>query len=175
MNRVHFVVAGEPQGKGRPRAFVMKGGPAAGQIRAYTPKKTRTYEGIVRSLAMDAMGQNHPMEGPLSMRLLIVCAIPQSWPAWKREAAIADRIRPTTKPDADNVLKGIADGIKGVVFNDDTQVVFMTTTKIYGETPRVEVEVTRIEAQAAQTAVKSYQPTGIQSAPPAVPAEGASL
>ena len=44
MRSIDFTIPGEPVGKGRPRAFVMKG---AG-IRMYTPKKTVNYENLVK-------------------------------------------------------------------------------------------------------------------------------
>ena len=45
------------------------------------------------------------------------------------------------KPDVDNLIKGLMDACKGILWKDDTQVVKLTAIKIYGEPPKVEMEV----------------------------------
>jgi Holliday junction resolvase RusA-like endonuclease len=86
---------------------------------------------MIRTLAMEAMGVQPPMEGPVEMTLFIVMPIPQSWPAWKREMAVAGQIMPTTKPDSDNVEKAVKDALNGVVWGDDAQVVSTVKAKLY--------------------------------------------
>src|SRR5690606_39025060 len=99
-----------PQGKGRARAFSMR----SGGIGHYTPEKTKTYEGMIRFLAMQAMRNALPCDAPVSLTLIIAMPIPASWPAWKRELAEAGRLLPTVKPDADNVEKAVKDALNGV-------------------------------------------------------------
>ncbi len=50
-------------------------------------------------------------------------------------------IRPTKKPDADNILKIIADSLNGVAYYDDSQIVTGTVRKYYGETPKVYITI----------------------------------
>ena len=45
------------------------------------------------------------------------------------------------RPDGDNVLKAVCDGINGVVWADDVQAVDQRVTKVYGETPGLRVRV----------------------------------
>ncbi len=118
---------GKPQGKGRPRAS-MRGGFA----RLYTPEQTRTYEGLIRSRALDLMGDNPPLDGPVELVLRAVFEPPASWPKRKREAAIVGDVRPTSKPDLDNIGKAWSDALNGVAFKDDSQVVRTTLEKVYG-------------------------------------------
>lgn len=47
--------------------------------------------------------------------------------------------------DLDNMLKPLKDGLKGVVYNDDKQIVnYKDITKRYSESPRTEIEVGEI-------------------------------
>lgn len=46
----------------------------------------------------------------------------------------------TSKPDVDNCLKSIFDGLNGIVFIDDSRVSKVESEKIYGKEPRVELE-----------------------------------
>ena len=46
----------------------------------------------------------------------------------------------TTKPDVDNCLKAIFDGLNGIVFIDDSRVSRVISEKVYGKEPRVELE-----------------------------------
>lgn len=56
------------------------------------------------------------------------------------------RIRPTTKPDISNVLKGVEDALKGIWYKDDSQIVeYGEVSKYYGEEPKIIVEVEEIE------------------------------
>jgi Holliday junction resolvase RusA-like endonuclease len=133
---VSFFVPGQPQGK--QRAKIVKIG---GFSRMATPKKTVAYEGLVAHAAHAAMNGLAPIAGPVAVTIDIVCQVPASWSQRKQTDAIAGRILPTTKPDVDNVEKALFDGMNGVVWNDDVQVVRVTKGKRYGAAPGVTVEV----------------------------------
>ena len=143
---IEIYIPGPPQGKGRARSARLPNGKTI----HYTPEKTRTYEGIIASLAMEAMDGKPPLDGAVLLLLTIHMPIPASWPAWKREMAASGRVAPTTKPDADNVEKAIKDGLNGIVWRDDCQVVSVTKVKCYSRTPRVEVVVAPMDALPAQ-------------------------
>lgn len=133
---VRFEVPGIPRGKGRPRAAVIRG-----HARIYTPKVTAQEEGAVRLFASQAMQGRPLMEGPIDLRLAAYMPVPASWSGRKREMALANRIMPTGRPDLDNVLKLVSDGINGVCIRDDSQVVSFTADKRYDATPRIVVEI----------------------------------
>lgn len=120
----------------------------------FTPQATRTYEGIVRTLGMDAMGHRPPSHQAIRLDLLIGLDIPQSWPNWKRKDALDGRIAATTKPDADNCLKSIKDGMNGVIWADDCQVIQCNVQKIYSTTPGALVTVYFLDAIPAQVKTK---------------------
>jgi Holliday junction resolvase RusA-like endonuclease len=132
---VSFVVPGKPVGKGRPRA----GRSFAGHVRLYTPEKTVSYESTVRLFGAQAMAGRSPIEGPVSLEMLIEYDVPASWSKKKRDAALAGDIRPTAKPDCDNVVKAIGDALNGVVWKDDVQVVELRAEKRYAAAPGVYV------------------------------------
>ena len=53
-------------------------------------------------------------------------------------------IKPTKKPDADNIVKIICDALNGVAYKDDTQVVELDFKKVYGEFEKVIVEIVEL-------------------------------
>lgn len=138
---VTFMVPGKPVGKGRPRAARRGKG-----ITLYTPEKTATYESTVALVASQAMAGRPLLNGPVEVVMRMVLPIPASWSSRKKDQALDGIVFPTTKPDMDNVVKGIFDAINGVVWGDDTQVVDLQVRKRYGATPRVSVIVSTVEA-----------------------------
>ena len=66
--------------------------------------------------------------------------------------ALEGEIYPTTKPDKDNVIKAVYDGINGIVWKDDVQVVDGCQRKRYGEVPGVKVRIVPLEGEPAQGA-----------------------
>lgn len=92
------------------------------------------------------------------MELAIVLPIPQSWSGVRQRRAVAGEIAPTVKPDADNVEKAIKDGLNGVVYRDDLQVVQDSKSKVYGTVPGVKVMVTLLEGIEPGQGVKKYAP-----------------
>lgn len=141
---------GEPVGKGRPR-FVRETG------HAYTPAHTRSYEVALRLAGQDAIGIREPLEGPLAVYVEALFPVPASWSKKKRAEALAGRVQPTVKPDADNLLK-VLDALNEVVWRDDKQIVEAHVLKRYSAKPALVIEVleaapTRLaEAAPAETA-----------------------
>lgn len=133
---VSFVVPGEPVGKGRPRVSTI-----GGHARMFTPKKTANYETLVSMAAQQAMADRELIEGPVMVELQILVGVAASWSKKKTAQALAGQVMPTKKPDIDNVLKAICDGINGIVFKDDVQVVDVHSRKRFSETPGVRVKV----------------------------------
>jgi Holliday junction resolvase RusA-like endonuclease len=134
MDSVTITIPGAPKGKGRPRAT------RRGVM--YTPAETRSREGVVAALAMQAMNGRHAFCGPVAMDVRVVCPIPKSWPKKRQAAALVGAELPTGKPDLDNVLKLVLDGLNGIAFADDAQVVaFGELRKVYGPQPVTVVTV----------------------------------
>lgn len=136
MEEVMFVIPGQPIGKGRPKVD------ARGKFaRVYTPEKTANYEGLVAHSAQAAMNGRSLFLGAVAVQLDIRCPIPASWSLKRQGMASRGELAPTKKPDIDNVEKAIFDGMNGVVWKDDVQVVEVSKRKRYAETPGVVVIV----------------------------------
>ena len=64
--------------------------------------------------------------------------------------AALGEIRPTTKPDIDNVVKGVFDGMNGVVWRDDVVVAELIVRKFYSLAPCVQVVVRPLQEAVMQ-------------------------
>jgi Holliday junction resolvase RusA-like endonuclease len=137
MASVSFFVPGLARGQGRARHSKNGGRP-------YTPEPTRTKQGVVMSLAMDAVAGGPMLAGPLHMRLKVYVAIPGSWSKKKHAEALCCSLLPTGKPDLSNVLKLVEDSMNGVVFRDDAEIVGILVSKEYAEVPGMLVEVSEL-------------------------------
>jgi Holliday junction resolvase RusA-like endonuclease len=130
---------GEPKGKGRPR-FCRNTG------HAITPKDTVNYETLVKMEYTQACGeQMFPDDAMLDMRIKAYYSIPKSASKKRHAAMLSGDIRPTKKPDMDNVIKIIADALNKIAYRDDTQIVDCQVRKFYSEKPRVEVMIQTID------------------------------
>jgi len=129
-------LAGPPQGKGRARAFLR-----AGHISHYTPEKTRTYEGIIRTVAMAELGKREAFDCPVEFVMRAIFPVPASWSSKKRAKALTGEIKPGKKPDLDNICKAWNDALNGVVYRDDSLICRMTLEKRYGPQALVVVTV----------------------------------
>ena len=140
MSTYTAVVLGDPVAQGRPR-FSRQGG----FVKAYDPSKSRDYKSYVRLIAAQN-APDSPVEGAIEFSLRIYRAIPKGMPKYKREAAKAGTLRPVTKPDVSNVLKGVEDALKGVWYKDDSQIVgYGVLGKWYDERPRIEIMMRELE------------------------------
>lgn len=133
--KIKFTIPGEPKGKGRPR-FVGEG------HKPITPQKTVEYENLVRLEYQRQCRQiRFADDAQLDMRITAYYSIPKSASKAKRQAMTMHVIRPTKKPDMDNVVKAIADSLNSIAYRDDTQIVDCQIRKFYSETPRVVVTI----------------------------------
>ena len=125
---ITFEIPGPVRGKGRPR-FARAGA----FVRTYTDDKTESYEGVVKWTAKQAMGERDLLDGALEVCIQVTKQTPKSMSQKKRAAALAGRIRPTLKPDWDNIGKIVCDALNGVVYKDDSQIADGRVEKFYGE------------------------------------------
>lgn len=124
-----IIVPGKPCGKGRPR-FARTG-------HAYTPETTRAAEAAVKLAARHI----RPIDGGVRICVTAYFVVPRGVSKAVRERMLAGEIRPTVKPDADNILKLAQDALNGIAYADDKQVVSVAAEKFYAEVARVEIEL----------------------------------
>ena len=135
-----FFIPGEPQGKGRPRFSTQHG-----RVITRTPDETVLYENLVKmEYRQQCRGIRFPDDAMLDVRVYAFYAIPSSVSKKKRKAMLEKKIRPTKKPDFDNIGKVICDSLNGIAYRDDAQVVDGMVRKFYAEHPRVVVTINEI-------------------------------
>ena len=137
---ITFVVYGEPVGKARARTVQGK----SGFIHSYTPAKSRKYEDLIRYEA-----QRHAGAGLLMGALMVkiwAFRSPTKVSQKKRVDMLEGTIRPISRPDTDNYAKSVLDALNGILFKDDSQVVALEVQKWFGDPPRIEIEITQLEA-----------------------------
>ncbi|OQA32198.1 MAG: Endodeoxyribonuclease RusA [Betaproteobacteria bacterium ADurb.Bin341] len=123
---VSFVIPGVPVGKGRPK-FARRGN----FVTAYTPEKTASYENLVKVKAQEAMQGRPLFDGAVFVEIALFVTPPDSWSEKKKRAALEGDIFPTSKPDVDNVVKGIFDACNEIVWKDDKQACDVRVQKRY--------------------------------------------
>ncbi|MCY8420264.1 RusA family crossover junction endodeoxyribonuclease [Bacillus inaquosorum] len=141
---ISFTVYGEPVAQGRPRA-----GTVNGKARLYDPKKSRDYKQYVKLVASEYRPKSL-LKGPLELIVRIYKPSLKSFSKKKAAAAEQGLLRPTSKPDADNYVKAIKDGLNKVIWHDDSQVVDLHVSKFYSEIPRVEIQIKPLSQEEEQ-------------------------
>ena len=114
---IEFVVRGDPVGKARHRKRKNGG--------YYTPEKTANYERLVGQTAQAEMAGLRPASGPLLVEITAFFKLPKSTP--KKRRFEGPHLK---KPDIDNVVKCIFDGMQNIVMDDDKQICSLSVAKI---------------------------------------------
>ena len=132
-------VSGVPQPQGSARAFV-RGRRAI--VTSDNPQLhswrdlVRYAAGVeARRVGWQVIAPPQPVLVALTFRLPRPKSVPKS------------RIRPTSRPDLDKLVRGILDALSGIAYHDDNQVCLVTATKEWpgpGEAPGVRVSVERM-------------------------------
>ncbi|WP_418524694.1 RusA family crossover junction endodeoxyribonuclease [Limosilactobacillus vaginalis] len=128
----------EPVEQARPRATRMGRG-----IRLYDPKKVSVYK---KQLGMMCRFQykQAPLAGPLKVEMNFFRHVQSSVSKKERKLRLSGSHRPVVKPDTDNYIKSTLDGLNGLLWEDDNQIVDLIAHKYYSDNPRVEIEVTQL-------------------------------
>lgn len=127
-----FIVYGKPQGKARPR--VVNG-------HAFTPKKTKEYEEAIKLAFLKRHGGEPRIHTAVCLKLYIGFGIPRSKTKTAVQNALNGWVKPTVKPDIDNIVKVYMDALNGLAWDDDKQVTALYCFKSYEREPRVKVVI----------------------------------
>jgi len=134
---INYMVEGKPVPKGRPR-FAKRGK----FVSTYTPTKTTVdYETIIKEAAQKARGSSEHVQTPVTVAIYITVPGPTTYSKKRTEACLSGSERPIKKPDIDNIAKCFLDAMNEIVYLDDTQVLTLHVTKVYGTVGMVEVMV----------------------------------
>ena len=133
MESIELTVPGEPRGKARPR--VTRSGIT------YTPTKTVNYETFIKGLFAAKYPDFMPLEQVLKAEITAYLLIPKSTSKKKEGMMKMGIIKPTKRPDVDNVLKAVLDALEGLAYKNDNQIVRVIIDKDYSERPRMEITI----------------------------------
>ncbi|CAI6221600.1 MULTISPECIES: RusA family crossover junction endodeoxyribonuclease [Bacillus subtilis group] len=141
---ISFTIYGEPVAQGRPRATTLNG-----MTRLYDPKKSRDFKQYVKLAASDYRPAKL-LEGPLELSVKVYKSTLKSFSKKKTAEAEQGLLRPSKKPDVDNYIKGIKDGLNKVIWHDDSQIVDLHVSKFYSQKPRIEIQVKPLSQEEEQ-------------------------
>lgn len=130
---------GEPVPQGRPRFKKIKG-----IVIAYDPPKSKAYKKEVKRQASEQY-KKAPITGALNCSVSVYRPIQKNGSKKLKQAKLSGEVRPIEKPDVDNYFKSVTDGLKGIVWKDDNQIVDAEIHKYYSDQPRVEVEIEELK------------------------------
>lgn len=122
MTVVRFDIPIKPIPKGRPRL---------GMGKVYTPQRTKNFEDQVRFIARASF--NAKGVKPFQREVFIYV-----WFCFKGKTIGYNY---TSSSDIDNLQKSVFDGMNGIAYNDDRQIVFVYAEKVWAEQDCVKVLV----------------------------------
>ncbi len=99
----------------------------------YQNKAVIDYQKAIKAMALSQTTQDmRSLSGDLYVSVAFVWKHPKSW-GKKRIAELRERfVYKPSRPDIDNLCKGVFDALNGVIWNDDSQIVGIHAWKRYG-------------------------------------------
>ena len=116
-------------------------------IRKYQPKKVLDWKSYVKCSIISQLPEKWELlDESLKVEYWFAFPTLKSMPK-KVVQSIEDGVRfpKKTKPDNDNLLKGLNDCFSGIVWKDDALISETIVHKFYSTKPRIEVEITSAE------------------------------
>lgn len=117
--------------KQRPRFNIKTGS-------VYTPKITQEFEKIINL----ACKSKKPILDPCKIKIDIYFKMPISW-SKKKQLDYYDKPH-FKKPDLDNLIKAIMDGLNGKAYVDDSQVVIIEATKRWSNNNKIIIQIEEV-------------------------------
>ena len=133
MKILEITVYGRPQQKGSKKAFI---DPKTGHARLKDDNdKAMAWQDAIRAVAGDEY-KGELIRGPVEVSATFMFVRPKNH---YRTGKYADQLKANvpyfriSKPDTDKIVRTVLDGLKGIVYADDSQVQLGPCKKIYGE------------------------------------------
>lgn len=133
---VTFDVSGQPVPKGSFRAFAHR---TTGQIIVQSQSRgsLKAWETLIGFTARESM--RRPADGPIILSLAFTLRLPKSRDTRPR------------RPDLDKLVRAVLDGLTGVAYHDDAQVISLAATKEYGGSPGVKIILVTADERLEQS------------------------
>lgn len=144
MKELRFSVTGVPVSQGSKNYHHAKGRSWATESAG---DKLKAWRSDIRDAAEKALAAGDFTEfyrGPIAMTLAFTFERPKTH---YRTGKFSDELRKEaprhhiSKPDADKLDRAVLDALSKLVYKDDSQVSFKTTSKSYGTIPGVEIRI----------------------------------
>ena len=130
-----FTVPGPAATKNRRGLQIMQRGEKSFP-HSFKTAEVENFEGKIAQFALFARneaGIHQPIDAPLRIYITVFRKLPKSASNKKREMMIRGELAPTTRPDLDNYEKPIMDALTGVIYNDDSQIVYKASAKYFDD------------------------------------------
>jgi Holliday junction resolvase RusA-like endonuclease len=125
---IEIEIKGNPIAKARPR-FARVGK----FVRTYDPQETEESRFLFE---VQKQWNRPPIDHPLKVRCSFEMPIPKGTSGKKRQAMNFDEIKHTKRPDISNLIKFVEDCLNGVVWKDDSFIVYLAGGKFYSDEPK---------------------------------------
>lgn len=100
----------------------------------WTSASAQRYLSYKQVISLEARKHfKEPIKGPVEVGIFFYVPAPKKMPK--------GRTRPTTKPDIDNMIKGVFDALNKIAWKDDAQVIRVVSAKHYFDTPHISITV----------------------------------
>jgi len=130
---IHFTVPGIAAPQGSKKAFCTKGGRIA---LVESSPNVKPYRASVASAAYAAGAK--VLHGPIFITVVFQFVRPKSH--YTAKGALRDAApRHVGKPDIDKLCRAVLDALTGIAYQDDSQVVALDASKVYGPTASTEI------------------------------------
>ena len=136
---ISFTVYGTPQPQGSSRAFIPKGWTRA-VITSDNPK-LKSWRQELADAALRAFKKG-PIERDVAVGVTAIFYFS------KPKSAKKSTHSKTTKPDVDKLLRAALDGMTGIAYHDDAQVITASVGKYFSLPERTEIKVRVIEPES---------------------------
>lgn len=116
---ITFFVPGTPKPQGSKRAFINR---KTGRPIITEQVNNKDWKATVQSRAIEIVGEQQPLLGPIDVELVFFLNRPKSHPKTRRTW-------PASMPDIDKLARAVLDALTAVCFKDDGQIVHLLVVK----------------------------------------------
>ena len=107
--------------------------------RAFNPKfkERKYYQWIIK----DQCELSAPIKTAVKVNVMYHMIMPTSFSKKKKLQALSGNLAHVKRPDLDNLNKFLMDCLKGIIFEDDSQVYKIECEKIYADKPKTVINI----------------------------------
>lgn len=135
--KIDLVYYGDTLSARRPKSTII-----AGNVSVYDDPRDKSYKMEFLEQVQQQLGKDFSIiEGEIHMTISSYRPILKSLNKFKKILAEMKLLRPTTKPDTDNIAKLVMDAMNKKLYLDDSQISDLRVKKYFGLKPRVEVKI----------------------------------